>query len=136
MERYGFLGGMSTQALVYPWMTFHAASGEQVIHGIAQEIVDRLIERGGSPGHLRDTVGFVHTLTPYHPEIYKVLAPELLAEAGVKLLLHSFVSDARTEGGVLRSVTLTGKTGRHELHAKAFVDATGDGDVAYLAGAP
>lgn len=23
IERYGFLGGMSTAALVYPWMTFH-----------------------------------------------------------------------------------------------------------------
>ena len=42
VERYGFLGGMSTAALVYPWMTFHTQTGEQVIRGIAQEIVDRL----------------------------------------------------------------------------------------------
>ncbi|KAA2302037.1 FAD-dependent oxidoreductase, partial [Clostridioides difficile] len=48
VERYGFVGGMSTAATVYPWMTFHTERGEQVIKGIAQEIVDRLQARGGS----------------------------------------------------------------------------------------
>ena len=38
VERYGFVGGMSTAAMVYPWMTFHTERGEQVIKGIAQEI--------------------------------------------------------------------------------------------------
>ena len=28
IERYGFLGGMSTIALVYPWMTFHTGFGK------------------------------------------------------------------------------------------------------------
>lgn len=50
VERYGFVGGMSTAAMVYPWMTFHTERGEQVIKGIAQEIVDRLQARGGSRG--------------------------------------------------------------------------------------
>ena len=63
-------------------MTFHTQQGERVIGGIAQEIVERLMERGGSPGHLRDTVGFVNTLTPYHPEIYKVLAVDMSRESG------------------------------------------------------
>ena len=44
VEKYGFLGGMSTSALVYPWMTFHDYHGNQVIKGIGQEIVDRLLE--------------------------------------------------------------------------------------------
>ena len=72
IERYGFLGGMSTSRLVYPWMTFHTMDGKQVIGGIAQEIVDRLMAMNASPGHVRDTVGFVHTITPYDPEVYKV----------------------------------------------------------------
>lgn len=73
IERYGFLGGMSTAALVYPWMTYHTKSGVQVIKGIAQEIVDRLMKLNASPGHLRDTVGFTHTITPYNGEVFKVL---------------------------------------------------------------
>ncbi|GJM69857.1 hypothetical protein HMSSN036_20730 [Paenibacillus macerans] len=136
IERYGFVGGMSTAAGVYPWMTFHTQRGERVIGGIAQEIVERLMERGGSPGHLRDTVGFVHTLTPYHPEIYKVLAVDMLREAGVKLVSHSFVDEVEREGEYIRSVTLTGKSGRIKVSGAMFVDASGDADVAYLAGAP
>ena len=91
IERYGFLGGMSSAALVYPWFTFHDMTGRQVIGGLAQEIVDRLMERGASPGHLRDTVGFVWSITPYDREAFKLLAIELLQEAGVDLLLHSLV---------------------------------------------
>lgn len=136
IERHGFLGGMSTAALVYPWMTFHTEKGEQVIKGIAQEIVDRLMEYGGSPGHLRDTVGFVHTVTPYHPEIYKVLVIDMLKEAAVKLLVHSFVDKVELEGDKIKSVQLTSKSGRIYVSAKVFVDATGDADVAFLSGAP
>ncbi len=135
-ERYGFVGGMSTAAMVYPWMTFHADGGEQVIRGIAQEIVDRLVERGGSPGHLRDTVGFVHTVTPYHPEIYQVVAMDMLREAGVQLYLHSFVDEVVAADGTIRSVRITTKSGKIELAGRVFVDASGDADVAYLSGAP
>ncbi|MED1802800.1 FAD-dependent oxidoreductase [Brevibacillus porteri] len=135
IERYGFLGGMSTIALVYPWMTFHTEKGEQVIKGIAQEIVDRLQEKGGSPGHLQDTVGFVSTVTPYHPEIYKLVAVEMLKEAGVKLFVHSFVDQVKVEGTEITSVTLTSKSGKYEIKAKVFVDATGDADIAHLSGA-
>ncbi|WP_036710894.1 FAD-dependent oxidoreductase [Paenibacillus pinihumi] len=135
VERYGFVGGMSTAAMVYPWMTFHTDSGEQVIKGIAQEIVDRLQERGGSPGHLRDTVGFVHTLTPYHPEVYQVVATDMLREAGVKLLLHSFVDGVEMTDNTICAVRITNKSGRTELRAKVFVDTSGDADVAHLSGA-
>jgi hypothetical protein len=135
IERYGFVGGMSTAAMVYPWMTFHTDSGEQVIKGIAQEIVDRLQERGGSPGHLRDTVGFVRTLTPYHPEIYQVVAADMLREAGVTLLLHSFVDDVAVSDGVIEGVYVTNKSGRTLVRGAVFVDTSGDADVAKLSGA-
>lgn len=136
VERYGFLGGMSAAAMVYPWMTFHTGTGEQVIRGIAQEIVDRLRERGASPGHLRDTIGFVHTLTPFHPEAFKVLAHEMLREAGVRLLLHTWAGEVRMEGGRIRHVVLHNKSGTISLEANMYVDATGDGDIAARAGAP
>jgi hypothetical protein len=136
VERYGFLGGMSTVALVYPWMTFHTESGKQVIKGIAQEIIDRLIDCGGSPGHLRDTVGFTNTVTPYHPEKYKILALELLEEAGVEVLVHSFVDKVEVENNQISSINLTTKSGHIHVSAKQFVDTTGDADIAFLAGAP
>lgn len=137
VERYGFLGGMSTAALVYPWMTFHTVTGKQVIAGIAQEIVDRLQAKDASPGHVRDTVGFVHTVTPYHPERYKVLAFDMLADAGVRMLLHSFVDRVvMADEARIRAVVLTTKSGPIEVRGRVFVDTTGDADVAALAGAP
>lgn len=136
VERYGFLGGMSTAALVYPWMTFHSAAGEQVIQGIAQEIVERLQERNGSPGHLRDTIGFTYSLTPYHPEIYKVVAFEMLQESGTDVLLHTSAIDVTAGDGVIQSVTLYNKSGIQPVKGKFFIDATGDADIACKAGAP
>ncbi|MBW8349821.1 FAD-dependent oxidoreductase [Bacillus sp. IITD106] len=136
VERYGFLGGMSTVALVYPWMTFHTNSGNHVIKGIAQEIVERLMAVGGSPGHLRDTVGFTYSVTPYHPEKYKLVALDMLEEAGTDVLVHSFVDQVKVDGNKITTINLTTKSGPIRVHAKQFVDTSGDADVAYLSGAP
>jgi hypothetical protein len=136
IERYGFLGGMSTAALVYPWMTFHTMEGKQVIAGTAQEIVNRLMAENASPGHVRDTVGFVRTITPYDPEVYKVLIVDMLREAGVKVLLHSLMDEAIVNGDRIVAVCLSTKAGKYEITSKQFVDATGDADLAYLSGVP
>jgi hypothetical protein len=129
---------MSTAALVFPWMTFHTTAGKQVIAGTGEEMVQRLMALNASPGHVRDTCGFVHTITPYHPEVYKVLAVDMLREAGVRMLFHSFVDSVKMEGGGdrIESVTLTSKSGRIEVRARMFVDTSGDADIAYLSGAP
>ena len=72
VERYGFLGGQSSASLVYPWMSFHDPQGHQVIQGIAQEIVARLMAMGGSPGHVPDTIGYVSMFTPFDVEAFKI----------------------------------------------------------------
>ncbi|AOZ91216.1 FAD-dependent oxidoreductase [Paenibacillus crassostreae] len=136
IERYGFAGGMSTAALVYPWMTFHTTEGKQVIKGTGQEMVDRLTALNASPGHVRDTCGFVHTITPFHPEVYKVLAVDMLKEAGVRLLFHSFVDDVSVKDNSINGVTVTTKSGRIKLKGRIFIDTSGDADLAYLSGAP
>lgn len=75
-----------------------------VIAGIAQEIVDRLQELHASPGHVIDTMGFVKTITPYHPEIYKSLVIDMLKEAGVELLLHSMIAEATVTNQRISSI--------------------------------
>ncbi len=136
IERYGFLGGMSTAALVYPWMTFHNHQGKQVIRGIAEEIVTRLVNIGASPGHVRDTIGFVYSVTPYKTEEFKMVVLEMLEEAGCDLLLHSLTEEVTVEDNKITSLTIVGKSGREQLSASVFIDCTGDGDLAYAAGVP
>lgn len=135
VERYGFIGGNATAALVGPWMTFHATPEEQVVEGLPEEIVRRLGEMGGTLGHVRDTTGYVPTVTPFDAEVLKFVAMELCTEAGVELLLHSFVTDVLRDGDRVRGVVVHNKSGRMELGARVVIDATGDGDVAVLAGA-
>jgi len=134
IERYGFLGGMSTAALVYPWMTFHDMQGDQVIRGIPQEIVDRLMARGASPGHMWDTIGVNSMLTPFDKEAYKDLAVEMAQEAGVDLLLHSVVAEASIRGNRVTSVRTASPYGGRMARGNVFVDATGDCGLVALAG--
>jgi len=135
VERYGFLGGQSSASLVYPWMSFHDPQGNQVIRGIAQEIVARLVALGGSPGHVPDTIGYVSLFTPFDVEAFKFVAQEMLLEAGADLLLHTWVTGATVENEMLVALDAINKSGHARLRGDVFIDATGDADVAYFAGA-
>lgn len=131
VERNGYLGGNLTIGL--PLLGYLDQFGNQVIRGIAQEFVDALTEKGEcSPHHwcpMHDSV------TIYNDEVFKVIAFEKCMEAGVEILLYTQVIDTNVENGALSSVTLFGKGRKIEVSAKVFIDATGDGDVGYLAGA-
>lgn len=134
IERYGFLGGTLTNAGVGPMMTFHAGE-RQVVGGIAQELVDRLIERRACLGHIRDTTGYVFTVTPFDAEQLKFVLDQMMQESGVEVLLHTMLAKASAHDGLLRAVTVCNKAGLTQLEGRIFVDATGDGDLACFAGA-
>ena len=70
-----------------------------------------------------------------HPEFLRLATLELLEEAGCHYRLYSPVTGALMEGNKLKGVVVTSKYGRQEFLASVAVDATGDGDVAYFAGA-
>ena len=110
LERYGRLGGMATSGMVGP-----------IMGGIESPITKALIDQlGGRNGA---------------PERMDVLAAELVQEAGADILLHSPIVDVTVEDGTLVEVMVSGKGGMFACRGKVFVDATGDGDVACLAGA-
>lgn len=135
IERDGSLGGTMTNLMVGPMMTFHSKT-EQVVVGLAQEMVDCLIALKASPGHIEDASGYVPTITPYDHEALKLVLQRMLLGSGASVLLHTLIEDVRMEGDTLRSLVIRHKGGVEILSAQVFVDATGDGDVAVLAGAP
>ncbi|GAA1008001.1 hypothetical protein Aple_044640 [Acrocarpospora pleiomorpha] len=136
VERYGFLGGMPTSAALGPISPFYF-DDEQVIQGIPHEFVQRMVADGGSTGHIRCTNphGSGSYLCFYDREAYKWAALSMILEAGVTPLFHSFVSGVRVEGDRVTGVSVTNKSGTSFYSASVVVDATGDGDVATLAGA-
>lgn len=149
VERYGFLGGNATAALVMPLMSFHTdrpmlesgeaklfptdhGPGEPVIGGVLVRFLERLIAARGAVRPSGET-GYV---VPFDPELFKSVALDLIDDAGVMLLLHAFASDVVIRNGRLEGVIFETKSGPLLVRAQAFVDATGDGDVAARAGAP
>jgi FAD dependent oxidoreductase len=147
-ERYGFLGGNATAALVMPLMSFHTqraafeqpgatklfptdhGPGEPVVAGALAKLLRRLVAAGGAIAPSADT-GYT---VPFDPELMKLVALELLDEAGVDLLLHAFASGI-VDDGPIRGVVFETKSGPVVIRARVVVDCTGDGDVAARAGA-
>lgn len=135
VERYGFLGGTATAAMVGPWMTFHSGK-DRVVGGIAQEIVSRLEALGASPGHIPDTSDYVPTITPFDPEVHKELLFEMMGEARVRLLLHAWFTSALVEAPAVTGAAFDTVGGKRVYRARVVVDATADAYVAASAGVP
>lgn len=132
IEKGAYPGGMNTSAMVCPLMTFHSGS-KQIIKGIAQEVIDRLAEKGATLGHIPDPLGVTSTITPIEPSILRLVYFEMLAQQpNITLLLHSFLCGADVENGEVTRVTVVGKSGSASYQAKRFIDATGDGDLAAM----
>jgi hypothetical protein len=114
-------------------MTFHSGA-DRIVGGIAQEIVERLIALGGSPGHIPDASGYVPTITPFDPEIHKALLFDLMRESNVHLLLHALVVGAECAGDGVRGATFATVGGPRTVRARCTIDATADAFVAAAAG--
>jgi hypothetical protein len=149
VEKYGFLGGNATAALVMPLMSFHTQKylienkgstgsllpsdhgpGDPVIGGALFELLERLVKAGGAIPPSLDT-GYV---VPFDPEIFKTVSMELMDAYNVKMLFHAFASGIFDENGS-KGVVLETKSGPLIILADNIVDCTGDGDIAVSAGA-
>lgn len=147
VERYGFMGGSASASLVSPFMSPFAGGipfsfpsellfpsdhglAEPLIAGVFVELIERLIrDEGALPPSAK--TGFV---IPFDPETLKRSAMELVDEAGVSLLLHGFVTGYMESDGE-QGIIIESKSGPLLLTAKTIVDCTGDGDIAFHAGA-
>jgi hypothetical protein len=79
---------------------------------------------GGLPGYAIDSNAASH------------VAFRMMAEVGVQILLSSYVADPIMEGSEVKGVIIESKSGRLAIKAKVVIDATGEADVAFRAGAP
>lgn len=132
IDRYGFLGGTATAAMVGCFCGVYTCGPDSthqlLVGGIPREIMGRLEA---------DTTGYKyrHRFQVDH-EAFKILLESMLAQAGIEILLHALAVEALIENGVIRGVVVEHKGGREAILAARVIDASGDGDVAALAGAP
>lgn len=134
VEQRGFLGGAATYGL--PLLGFHDFQDQQIVKGIAQEIVDELIALGGCTGHIPTPETHHPTYCLIDPEAMKYVALKLVTEAGAERLLHTFAVDVVVQNDVLRGVVVASKSGIQQVRSKIVVDASGDADIAARAGVP
>lgn len=137
VERYGFLGGMGTAAGVTNFCGLHAnVHGEirRVVHGVADELLDRMRSMDGlSDPHL--IFGRIHAQA-YDMSAFKCAADALLAARGAGILFHALAAGAvRGSDGGIETLLVETKSGRLAIRARAFIDCSGDADLAHWAGA-
>ncbi len=135
VERYGFMGGISTQVLdtFYGFYTPGSAP-RKVVGGIPDLVIDGLLKRKAAI-YRPNTYGAGQGIT-YDPETLKVVWEQLAIQAGVRLLFHALVVDVIREDQTIRGVVLASKAGLFRLLAGVVIDASGDADVAARMGVP
>lgn len=129
VERYNHLGGLWTGGLVLPLLSTHAVDKNQrtrqVIYGIGGEMSQRLKELGMSISEVDPVID---------PEAGKYVLDEMILEAGVKMLYHTWATGVIMDGNRVGGVFVESKSGRMAMLAKVVVDCSGDGDISHWAG--
>jgi len=114
----GALGGVWTAGLLCHIIDWRNKSGTMA------EIMTRLRAEGGAAEDDHS----------YDPEVMKYVLDSMARESGIRVQLHTRVVAAQHDLGRVSSIATESKSGREAWQAAVFIDATGDGDLAALAG--
>jgi hypothetical protein len=130
-------GGTALHSFYNLWKAFPGVEKRQVVRGIPQEIVERLVKVGGCSGHAEMFEGYNYdsVCTCIDTELYKLVTFEMLVEAGVFVCVNTLLTGAIMDGPRIRGAIVESRSGREAFYAKSFVDCTAYGDLAAYAGA-
>lgn len=135
IDKHGFLGGTLTACGTGPMMSFHAGK-KQVVRGITDEIVQNLVRKNLSTGHIFDTTGCTDSVTPFSAEGLKRELETVILESGGEVLYHTTIYQTNCDASGIKSIKVCHSGGTDEIASKIFIDASGDGQLSFLAGAP
>ena len=137
VERAGFLGGAATQSQVLAWCGFYPQVAgkmpEPVVAGVGRRALDHLAELGMDVAPYFSASG--NWPIRLNPEATKIALDRTLSESGAQLAGHCALVGATVSDRRINSVTLHDPRGTRNVSATAYVDATGDAELAFLAGA-
>jgi hypothetical protein len=135
VERLGFLGGTST-AVLDTFYGFYTPGSRslKVVGGIGDDVVQGLRQHQACMER-PNTYGAGTGIT-YNSEYLKMVWEQLVQDAGAAILLYSWIQDVSISGQRIESLTVATKQGLRKVIGKCFIDATGDADLCYFAGAP
>ena len=133
IERAGALGGAAAirNVLTYCGLYTLGARPQLAVAGVASLVTGHLRRMNAVSGPHRHRGVFL----AFDPEANKLVLDRVCRDHGVHVLLHATITAAHREGPHLRALTWSDHAGPHQTEAAAFVDATGDADLAVFAGA-
>lgn len=130
VEKSGCLGGAISNNLVYPFMPYwtkqkdgNDVGKKYLSKGIFKEMKDR------HDKYVDDCKDH-----EFNSEYLKIVLDDLTSDAGVEVLFHAVVYEVKSNNRQISSVEITAKAQKFSVEADFFIDATGDGDLFYLAG--
>lgn len=129
LERFGCFGGNITVVGVEGFAWYRH---EQTVEagGLGWEFEQRAKAEGAA---VPESQSLSYELDS---EGFKLVADKLVLEAGIHPMLHRAFVAPIMEGPRVTGVIVESKAGREAILAKRVIDATGDADVAFRAGAP
>jgi len=128
-EKSGCLGGAISNCLIYPFMPYWTRTDKDnknkqyLSQGIFKEMKIR------HDKYVSDCKDH-----EFNSEYLKIVLDDMTTEAGVDVLFHGVVYDVKITDRQITSVDITAKSQHITAEADFFIDATGDGDLFYLAG--
>ena len=133
IERNHCLGGAATMRGVSTWCGFHALDAErrQVVFGI----VDEVLRAQDALGGLGPILAHRGVFRPFDSEVLKVVLDEVVTRAGVDVRFGAMVQSAERDGDNISSITVATHGGLETFIGCAFVDCSGEGDLAAFGGA-
>ncbi|MEW2358870.1 FAD-dependent oxidoreductase [Spirillospora sp. NPDC029432] len=134
IERGPCLGGAATlrNVVTYCGLYTRAEPYDQVVYGVAEQVLAGLRAEDAVTAPQK----FTAVAVPFDPETAKRVLDRVCVAAGVEIRLHSMVLGARRDAaGRVTAVRVGDHSGLHEITASAFVDASGEADLAWHAGA-
>ena len=137
LERYGFLGGAVTNSQVLSYCGFYQCDtrGERAIGGVGYQVLLELAKVGEYiRPHRSELTG--NRIILLDPEKLKYALDRLVLSHQVKLFLHTTLVDVKKQGSRLEAIDLVGLFQQRLLSGKAFVDATGNGQLSKFASLP
>lgn len=146
LEKQYMLGGLGTAGLVTIYLPLCDGCGKQVSYGIAEELLRLSISMGVEGRYSDNWLDSDDTSkrtnkdkrfeVQYNPQLFAILAEQLLNKNGVDILYGSYAVGVSKADDKIDAVIIENKSGRQAIAVKSVVDATGDCDIAHFAEAP
>ncbi|MBE6651208.1 MAG: FAD-dependent oxidoreductase [Ruminococcaceae bacterium] len=128
LEKGNSLGGAAVNCLVNPFMRNNTelnGVNTELSQGLFEEIKERLIERDALVN------GRI-----FLEEELKFVFNDMVREANIDVLFRAYISSVDKKDGKISNIRVSTISGYVDIESDYYIDATGDAQVAYLAGCP